>query len=371
MKIAVVTCYRDADYIRARVLRAAFAKIDGVEVVTIKNSKSGVAKYLEVLWAVLVSRFTTKPDAYVLTFRGYETLPFIRLLTLGKPLIFDELINAVEWFVYEHKKLKGFPAKVLAAGYSMWAKTCQVILADTETHADVSSSISRIDRRKYAVIPVGTDESVFHYTPMDVPARDKPFRVFFYGYMLPLHGPEVVLQAAELLKGNPDIQFLIAGRTGIYIDKIKEYQGRGAHVEYREWIPFDELPMLIAESGLCIAGPFGNTFQAQHVINGKVYQFLASGSVALLGANKNTDLFKNRENCLIVPQGDAQAIATEIQWAYDNRDKLPAIAEAGRNLYDAHFTNTIIAGKLREMLEGLGLKPAASSQPQPPAGPTA
>jgi glycosyltransferase involved in cell wall biosynthesis len=178
-------------------------------------------------------------------------------------------------------------------------------------------------------------------------------RVFFYGYMLPLHGPQFVLEAAELLKDNPDITFLLAGRIGKYEEAIVAAQGRGARIEYRQWVPFDELPELIAGSAVNIAGPFGQTFQAQHVINGKVYQFLASGSVALLGANQNTANFINHVNSLVVPRGDAQAIAREIEWAYNNQDQLPAITRAGRELYDQHYSNKVISGYLKQMLDRL------------------
>lgn len=342
MKIAVVTCYRDPDYIRARALRASLALIPGVEVITIKNKSKGAKRYLEVITAVIKTRLSQRPAAYILTFRGYEMLPVMRILTAGKPLIFDELVNAVEWFVYEHKKLHGFAAKVFSVGYRFWLKTCRVILADTPSHADASSGISKVDRRKYVVAPVGTDESAFRYSPYQ-PDTSQGFRVFFYGYMLPLHGAEYVIRAAEMLKDNPNITFLVAGRTERCKDLLEAAQANGAHIEYRPWVPFDELPKLIQDSAVNVTGPFGNTFQSQYVINGKTFQFLASGSIALIGAAKDTGAFVDRVNSLVVPQADAAAIAQEIQWAYDNQNLLPGIAQAGRQLYDQYYSNKVIA----------------------------
>ena len=354
MKIAIITCYRDPDYIRARALRAALASLENVEILVIKNSHTNALRYPEVVWKIITTRFKQQPDVYVLTFRGYEMLPIIRLLSLGKPLIYDELVNLVEWVVYEHKKISGLLAKTLGAAYSLLLRTCcTVILADTASHADTSSGISRIDRRKYTVIPVSTDEQTFQYRPLKIPDVNEPYRVFFYGYMLPLHGPQFVIDAAEKLKHIPNIEFLIAGRIGTFETAIQEAQQHGANITFRQWVPFDELPSLIAASSINIAGPFGKTFQAQHVINGKVYQFLASGSVALIGSNDNTGLFLNHVNCLLVPQGDAEAIAREIQWAYEHQDQLPAIAAAGRLLYDKDYSNKVIAGQLRAMLDKL------------------
>jgi len=351
MKIAVITCYRDPDYIRARALRAALASIPGTEVIVIKNSAKGAKRYLEVIRDIIKVRLTRHPDMYILTFRGYEMLPIVRILTMGKVMVFDELVNAVEWFVYEHKKLRGFGAKLLGWGYRLWANSCRFILADTESHADVSSGISRIDRNKYIVVPVSTDESAFTYREPVQRSAQQPFRVFFYGYMLPLHGPQYVLRAAELLKDNPNISFLIAGKTEKYQAEIDQAIQNGARIEYRAWVPFDELPEIVAGSAVNIAGPFGQTFQSRHVINGKVFQFLASGNVALIGANKNTDKFINHVNALVVPQGDAQAIAREIDWAYNHQDLLPAIARAGRKTYDQFYSNEVIAKDLQQMLD--------------------
>jgi glycosyltransferase involved in cell wall biosynthesis len=217
--------------------------------------------------------------------------------------------------------------------------------------------LSKIDRRKYVVVPVGTDEQTFQYHPMQPRDPAQPFKVFFYGFMLPLHGPQYLIEAAEMLKDNPNIQFTIGGRIGDFEERIKQAQAAGARIEYRQWIPFEELPGLIEGASVNVAGPFGDTLQAKHVINGKVYQFLATGSVALLGANEDTGKFVNRVNSLVVPQGDAAAIAREIRWAYDNQALLPGIAQAGRQLYDQYFSNKVIAGILqREVIDRLPKK---------------
>lgn len=353
-KIAVITCYRYPDYIRAITLRDSLALIPGIEVITIKNKSTGVMRYLEVILAILKVRLTKHPDIYLLTFR-WDLLPVVRLLSIGKPFILDELVNGIEYFVYEHKKFKGVIAKVFSFVYPIMANSARVILADTASHADASSALSKIDRRKYAVVPVSTDEKLFHYQPSQAVASGAPFRVFFYGYMLPLHGPQFVIQAAEILKNYPDIEFLIAGRIGKYEEMIQAAQSRGARITYRQWVPYAEIPELVRSSAINIAGPFGETLQAKHVINGKVYQFLASGAVTMLGANNSTDEFTNHQNCLIVPRGNAQAIADEILWAYQHQDQLPSIAAAGRQVYEAHFSNQVVAQQLASMLQDNGL----------------
>ena len=105
MKIAVITCYDQNDHIRARVLRKGFGDVPGVEVVLIKNKYKGLLRYIEVPCKLFIARIRHRPDAYAITFRGYEMLLVTLLIKGRKPLIFDEMINAAE-YLYEHGKLR-------------------------------------------------------------------------------------------------------------------------------------------------------------------------------------------------------------------------------------------------------------------------
>jgi glycosyltransferase involved in cell wall biosynthesis len=106
---------------------------------------------------------------------------------------------------------------------------------------------------------------------------------------------------------------------------------------------------------MCLAGPFGNTGQAQRVITGKSYQFMAAGMPTVIGKNQaGKPFFKDKLDCLLVDQGDAEALSKVITWAYKNRTKLPAIGKNGRILYEKKFSNAVIAKSLRQLLDELG-----------------
>jgi hypothetical protein len=92
MKIAVVTCYHDPDYVRARSLRAAVAAQPGVKSIVIKNKSKGFLRYPQVLWRMLVVKWRQKPAAFLITFRGQEILPLVLLIAGRTPVWFDEFI---------------------------------------------------------------------------------------------------------------------------------------------------------------------------------------------------------------------------------------------------------------------------------------
>lgn len=348
-KIAIITCYKDPDYIRSRALRAALGSIPNRQLIVIKNSHTGVLRYVEVLLKVAWVRISQRPDLYILTFRGYEVLPFVRLLSLGKPLYFDEFINLVEWLVYEHHKIRegSLGNKLIYAIYRPMLMSVQKILTDTSQHALYSAGLMQISSNKFFPIPVGADESIFRATAYR--KRGVHIEVFYYGSMLPLHGIEHVCRAALLVK-DENIRFTLIGGNEDTEKQVHDFVARGARITYKRRVPFEDLPKYIQASDVCLGGPFGDTVQAGMVITGKTYQFLASNRVAVVGKIHGKTAFKDKENCLLVPLGSAEAIAGALRWAAKNTDQLPLIAKNGRRLYETSFSITEITKRLEKII---------------------
>lgn len=349
-KICVITCYKDPDYIRAITLRAAFSKDANNTVTVVKNAHRGVLRYPEVVLKLVLSRLKYNHDVYVLTFRGYELLPFFLLVTVGKKRIFDEFINLIEWAVYEHKKVNpsSIAAKVLYAGYRLLLGRNDMILADTDAHAAYSAKLMKLPLSMFMSVPVSADELIFQ--PQKHVKKSAGFQVFYYGNMLPLHGLSDVIDAALRLKDDPGISFLLVGGKQSVVEQVEHAKVQGARIEYRAWVPYASLPKLAAASSLCLAGPFGGTLQASMVVTGKTYQFLSLGLPTLIGQTREAPELVDEVNCLVVPQGDAAALAAKIAWAHTHKDKLPAIGRAGRETYLHYYSNEVIGSKLHGLL---------------------
>jgi glycosyltransferase involved in cell wall biosynthesis len=356
MKIAIITCYFDPDIVRARSLRAALDTLPGVEVVVVKNSTTGMLRYPQILWRLWRTKHQTRPDVYLLTFRGQEILPLVLWLAGKKPVWFDEYIVPIAYATGEKHvsslkiKVFYFLARVSVPFYKRWLRHCTVILTDTKAHAELSSRVSAVDRSKYLAVPVGTDEHVF--TPAASSAPRGKFQVFYYSTgMQPLHGIPVVMAAAEQLKDNPHIEFFVGGGKRPMEHLAQIAQTRGARVKYARWIPFEDLMVTTNNSAVCLGGPFGDTPQAHHVITGKTYQFLACARPVIIGASDATnEYFIDKHNALVVPQGNAAALAKAITWAYEHPETLAYIAVQGRKLYEQEFSTQAIARILQPLV---------------------
>lgn len=359
MKIAVITCYFDPDYVRARTLRAALRTIPGVKVIVCKNTRKGMLRYPEMLWKIWQLKRQSKPDVYLLTFRGQEILPYVLLLAGKKPIWFDEFIVPIAYATGEkHKKsfaikVKHFLARISVPLYKRWLRRCSAILADTAAHAELSARAAHMNLSTYTAVPVGADEKLF-VPPTKVIEKSK-FQVFYYSSgMQPLHGIPLVLEAATQLRVNEDIEFVLVGGKKPMEAAVRAAQNQGARIRYERWVPFEQLVTTIYQSSLCIGGPFGNTQQAQHVITGKTYQFLACQAPVLVGASEATsEYFVDKENALVIPQGDAAAIAKVINWAYKHPEELQTIALRGRKLYEKQFSTAAIAKLLKPLVDAV------------------
>ena len=350
-QVCLVTCYNQPDYIRARTLRMAFGDVKNVKLIVVKNKHTGLLRYIEVLWQLIIVRITKQPDLYFLTFRGYEMLPFVRLITFGKPLIFDEFINLVEWVVYEHHKFKAssLTTKALTGFYRFWLKSANLIVTDTQSHAEYSAKLMNTPLDKYVPLIVSTDEVTFGHIGQQSKSKAGLFKVFYYGNMLPLHGVDIAIEAMVLLK-DQGIELTLIGGKGKIDVAVEKARLAGAVIDYKTWVQFNDLPHYIEQADVCLGGPFGGTTQSQFVITGKTYQFLQMGRPVIVGANLESGIFTDKDNAIVVEQADAEALAGAILWSKQHPIQLDKIGESGKRLYQEKLSIKFLTKQLNLLL---------------------
>lgn len=347
-RLCYILCYRQPDYVRSMSLLAALRRMRGAVVLEAVNESTGWMRYVETIARLVRCRLTGRSDLYVLGFRGYEIFWVVRLLTAGRVLVFDHMMSPYDSLLNERKAIRrGGLLDALVYRYERGIlRFSDLVLTDTESHRRYFAELFGISPGKIAAIPVGTDESLFRPHPGAAAEGDGLLHVFFYGSFQPLHGVPVILEAARLLRGSP-VHFTVVGGKG---------PGEGGHGDGEEplpgvtrlgWVPYRELPAMIARTDLCLGGPFGDTGQARRVITGKTFQFLAMGKPVVVGRTEDDAGFEDRRNCLLVPQGSGEALAEAIRWCLENRDRLAEIGRNGRLLYERRFSTECIATQLQ------------------------
>ncbi len=354
LRVCLVVSYRDPNYIRTRKLRAALDAVSGVKVIDACNTRRSFFRYFETTWKLLRARFRDRPDVYILGFRGHEIFPVVRLLTLGKPLIFDAFMSPSDALLSEGKG--GFLGRIAGLLLYPFEWLCLRLsarcLTDTELHKTFFEWRFGVRPERMDVVYVG---AVPAESPAATGQTDSALSVLFYGTFLPLHGMDVLLQACKQVEDLP-IEFRIIGGSGKALlqfrDRLDELNP--GNVMHDTWVDFDDLQSsVIPAAELCLGGPFGATPQAQRVITGKTFQFLSQSKPTVIGRVDEPVDFIDRENCLLVDQGNADSLAAAFRWALEHRERLPAIGCAGNALFEARFSTEALATQIEPALRSV------------------
>lgn len=355
IKVCYVLAYNPPNYVRTETLLASLRALPDVELCTAINSTTGVMRYIQTLWRLMIVRIRYRPDMYMLGFRGYEVYWPVRFLTLGKPLVFDEFINPYLWFVEEHKKLSpdSIYAKLLKQYSRAMLVTSTRVLTDTKLSADYSRATMNIPIEKFSPIYVGTNEEMFDALPKKK-QENTQLRIFFYGNFLPLHGIDIILAAANELR-EESVKFTIIGGAKRRQDMEKFTESiaemKLKNIDHKPWVPYEQLPGYIADADLCLGGPFGGTPQANLVITGKTYQFLRMGKCTVIGRVDEEVGFRDKENCILVEQNSVDSLVRAVRWALKHRKSLDIIGAHGRKLYEKKFSQSAQLYKVGNVIE--------------------
>ena len=100
------------------------------------------------------------------------------------------------------------------------------------------------------------------------------------------------------------------------------------------WVEYDHLPDEIRRAG-CSLGIFGTGGKAQRVIPNKAFQAIACAAPLITADTPAArELLVGDESALLVPPGDARALAEAVRRLATDTDLARRIAASGRAAYE-------------------------------------
>lgn len=321
-------------------------KENGVSVIECTDvSPSYAQRYPAVVFKYVKN--VTPIDVVFVGFFGQPLVPLIRKMT-RKPIVFDAFLSGYDTMCFDRKKCS--PDSVVGKFFYWLDKTaCECankILLDTTAHINYFVETFNLDREKFERVFVGADDAVFYPRPAEKP---KTFTVFHYGTYRPLQGIEYIVKAASMLKSN--IHFKIVGRGQEHKKVVST--ARRLHVnniEFIDWIPYNELPLHIANADLCLGGHFSDIDKGKRVIAGKTFQFIAMKKLVIVGDNPANRELLDETSALFAEHANADSLAETIAAA--KRDEtIKTIAEKGYTLFKKQCTPKVIGNHVKKICE--------------------
>ncbi len=306
--------------------------------------------------ARLRARFRTlpAPDLIVTGFNGQLDVPLARLIAGREArILFAPLVTLTETLVDDRQVYgaSGLAGRAAGALDRHTLESADLVLTDTETHREwIASRLTT--RARMATLYLGA-EPIFRPTAPRPRRAGEPLRVLFYGQYVPLHGTEVIVEAAALLASEGGVELTMIGTGPERAAASRLAATRGvAGLAFEDWVAYEELPVRLAAADVAL-GIFGTTSKARMVIPTKVYQAAASGrAVVTADTPALREVFTPDVDVLTVPAGDPAALAAMLRRLRDAPEVAPRIgAAAGRHLAE-HLDLRAQGARLRALLFG-------------------
>ena len=297
---------------------------------------------LAVAEARLLPRPQTDFDALVVGYPGHFDLPAARRAARGRPVVFNPLVSLADTFVGDRARFRaGSPAaRALEAVDRRALHAADLVVADTRANAEHLGELAGLPPERVEVAFVGAEERIF--TPGWSPAE--PFTILFVGKLIPLHGLETVLGAA---RAAPELRLRLVG-SGQLEGLVRE---RPPNVDWVPWVEYERLAGELHRAG-CALGIFGTSDKASRVIPNKAFQALACGTPLVTADTPAArELLADGESALLVPPGDAHALADTLRRLAGDPELARRIGAGGRVAYEANASEAVLGERWRSLIE--------------------
>lgn len=337
----------DPDYSRNRIVRQALRDL-GWTLIDFQPRFSRLGDF-----EARLRRMAAPSLVWVPCFRQRDVLVAARWARRQRiPLLFDPLISAYDKQVLERGKLSADSAaaqRLLTRERRCFAQA-DILLADTQLHAEYFRDTLQASASRIHVVPVGAEENLFHPQQRDSSGREV-IEVLFYGSFIPLQGPQVIVEAARRLQDRADIRWHLVGDGPLRKDCEALATGLD-NVVFEDWIPYQQLSARIHQADILL-GIFGSTPKAGRVIPNKVYQALACAKPVI---TRPSDAYPqqliqsdNSGICWTAP-GDVQALANAVRRLADQAALRAESGKAAYASYQLFFSSDMIRAALAECL---------------------
>ena len=291
----------------------------------------------------------------------------------GIKVLFDPMISAWDKKVLEQKKWKAEErrAKRLLAWEKKLMAMPDFITWDTSCHVDFAAEYLDVPREKMTPLFTGTDEEVFKPVGEECKvesgkckvesgnqlsafnSQPSTFKVLYHGAYLPLHGTEVIVEAARMTQDLP-IQWDFLG-WGAY-KASTEAKAKGLkNVRFLEKVPYVKVPEVICAHDI-VLGVFGTTAKAARVIGNKVYECMACSRPTI--NEFCTGYPPSAKDCKaikFIPAGDPAALVKAVEeYRADWANKEMYFREA-RAFFERELSMKVVTAQLRDILCRMGL----------------
>ena len=299
-----------------------------------------------------------RPDLVLVLHPGHFLAGLARREFAG-PVVLDLFLSIHDTVVGDRQSYRagGIVARGLRWLDRRACAAAELVLLDTAAHAERVAALTALPARRFSWLPVADVLAAPAAMPYRPPRPGERLELLFFGTGVPLHGLPYLLQAVARARG---VRLTLVGGTAEEREQAATLPPGSLDLQ-PAFVGPAELAGLLARAHL-VAGVFGTSDKADRVVPFKVMHALAAGRPVLTGDSRAVrELLAPGHDCLVVPRGDAAAIARALEAAAEDPGRLAAMAGLARASYERHFTLAATGARLSGLLHAVAGRPPAAA----------
>ena len=301
-----------------------------------------------------------KYDVIIVLYPSIKSIWLAKLIKRA-PLIIDPLVSFYNSGINDYKKFNSGSifAQISRIIESKAYRIADLVLADTNAHADFYTKILGIPPKKIRILLLGAYDKL--YIPKSRGNSNKNNLknhtkiVSFYGYYNPLQGIETIIEAADILKHHDNIKFQLIGgekKNPIFqkiLRLIKKKKLKKIQIIPR--VPELKLVELIDKSDIQL-GIFSKNITTKTVIPNKAYTAIAMSKPLITARTiAMEELFTDNLNCVFCKSEDPVDLSKKILRLVENDELRTKIGQNGYLLFREKCDNKILGHQLENIIK--------------------
>ncbi len=209
-----------------------------------------------------------------------------------------------------------------------------------------------ISEQRIVLITNGADTEAFIPGGRNVDADEECMTVLYSGTHGLVHGMDVIIEAADILRDDPRLRFLLIG-DGVAKDGLVSMALKKGltNIEFRSSVEPGELATAIHGAGVCIATTDGSEF-SRGTMPVKLFDYMACGRPVVAALEGDGAEFVRR-SCggITVAPGDPERLVEALKRLLDDREHREKLGREGSEFVVRECSRRILAEKMEELLD--------------------
>lgn len=283
---------------------------------------------------------------------------------LRKKIIVDFYVSVYDTVVLDRKWFKegSFLAKLAIICDKLFLKMGNELLFLTDTERKHYLSLAGVSEQniRWRIVPIGVEERIKTNASF-VKGEKETLNVCWWGTYIPLHGLDVLMKAAQILKKeNLPIRWYFFGndpkKGKTYLQMIQDLGIEDICFLSDEYtFSNGRLQQFLEENCDIALGPFGSSLKSRKVLSNKYLEACSMKCCVLTGQSEAVDEYFGKEKkSVFLSERTPQAVAEKILEIYHmDRDEIMERIENTYKIFQDNFTIGKLTDRMEEVLDDI------------------